>query len=174
MSIQDDQIERPARSKDFFCKPPLHVVLVEPEIPPNTGNVSRMCYATGSILHLIKPLGFDISEKRLRRAGLDYWKKMDVQVHDHITDVVGPIVPVEKCLFFSTRATKPFWDAPIEPGSAIIFGKESKGLGDEIREAYKEHLYHIPIADDTVRSINLSNSVAIALFDSYRRLSGLY
>lgn len=168
-----DGIERPAQSADFFCKPPLQVVLVEPEIPPNTGNVSRMCYATGSTLHLVEPLGFDINEKRLRRAGLDYWKKMDVQVHPNIDALIGPIIPLERCFFFSTRATKSFWEAPIQPGDALIFGKESIGLGDELRERYKEQLYNIPIAPDTVRSINLSNAVAIALFDSYRRIAGL-
>lgn len=169
--IHEDGIQRPAQTDGFFCDPPLHVVLVEPEIPPNTGNVSRMCYATGSQLHLVEPLGFDISEKRLRRAGLDYWKHMDVQVHPNIDALVGPVFPKERCFFFSTRATKPFWEAPVQPGDALIFGKESLGLGDDLRERYQEHLYHIPIAPDTVRSINLSNAVAIALYDCYRRIA---
>ncbi len=162
---------RPARRDDFFCQPPLHVVLVEPEIPPNTGNVIRMCYATGSVLHLIKPLGFQIDDKRLRRAGLDYWQHVDINVHDSLDEVVGKIIPRERCFFLSTRATKPIWEIPIQPGDALIFGKESTGLGPELIEEHRERLFHIPILPDTVRSINLSNAVAITLFDSYRRLA---
>ena len=167
-----DSVVRPARRDDFYCEPPLHVVLVEPEIPPNTGNVSRMCYATGTKLHLIKPLGFEIDDKRLRRAGLDYWKSMDVQVYDHIDEFIDHVVPVERCFFLSTRAPQPMWDIPVEPGDALIFGKESKGLGPELVERYRDRLFHIPILPDTVRSINLSNAVAITLFDAYRRISG--
>lgn len=169
----NDKIVRPARRDDFFPDTPLHVILVEPEIPPNTGNVARMCYATGSQLHLIEPLGFEITNSRLRRAGLDYWEHINVQVHKKLEDVVGPIVPLERCHFFSTRATKAFWEIPIQEGDALIFGKESIGLGPERVETYQDNLYHIPLKPGTVRSINLSNSVAIALFDSYRRLSGI-
>ena len=165
---------RPARRDDFFCQPALHVVLVEPEIPPNTGNVARMCYATGSHLHLIKPLGFKIDDKHLRRAGLDYWKNVDVTVHESLDDVIGKIVPLDRCFFLSTRATEPFWDIPIQAGDALIFGKESLGLGATLVEKYKERLFHIPILPDTVRSINLSNAVAITLFDSYRRLAPVF
>lgn len=167
-----DQIVRPARRDDFFCQPPLRVVLVEPEIPPNTGNVSRMCYATGSALHLIEPLGFEITNSRLRRAGLDYWEHMDVHVHSSLDEVIGPVVPRERCFFLSTRADKPFWEIPIQPGDALIFGKESSGLGPALLEEYQERTFHIPILPETVRSINLSNAVAIALFDAYRRLAG--
>jgi len=166
-----DAVVRPARRPDFFPDIPLHVVLVEPEIPPNTGNVARMCYATGTKLHLIEPLGFEITEKRLRRAGLDYWKHIDVQVHPDIGGVVGPVVPPERCFFFSTRATRPLWEIPIQPGDALIFGKESTGFDPALRAAHDERLYHIPILPDTVRSINLSNAVAIAIYDCYRRIA---
>ncbi len=168
-----EQVVRPARRDDFFCTPPLHVVLVEPEIPGNTGNVARMCYATGSQLHLVEPLGFEITNSRLRRAGLDYWEHINVRVYPSLEDVIGPVLPLERCFFFSTRATRPCWEIPLQPGDALIFGKESKGLGPERVEQYKNQLYHIPLAPDTVRSINLSNSVAIALFDGYRRIAGI-
>lgn len=173
MSEEKEQPVRPALRDDFFCTPPLHIVLVEPEIPGNTGNVARMCYATGSQLHLVEPLGFEITNSRLRRAGLDYWKDINVQVHPTLDDVIGPVLPPERCFFFSTRATKSFWEIPIQPGDALIFGKESTGLGPERVETYKDQLYHIPLAAGTVRSINLSNSVAIALFDGYRRIAGI-
>lgn len=163
-----DSILRPARRNDFFCRPPLHVVLIEPEIPPNTGNVARMCYATGSQLHLIEPLGFEITHSRLRRAGLDYWEHIDVHVHSSLDQVIGPIIPRERCFFFSTRASKPFWEMPVQPGDALCFGKESSGLGPEILAKYPDQLYHIPLLPDTVRSLNLSNAVAITLFNSYR------
>jgi len=166
-----DNIVRPARRDDFFCNPPLHVVLLEPEIPPNTGNVARTCYATGSQLHLIEPLGFSIDDKQLRRAGLDYWREMDVQVHASLDDLIGPVIPPDRCFFFSTRATQPMWDIPIQPGDALIFGKESLGLGPALVEKYRDRLYHIPVLPNTVRSLNLSNSVAIALFDSYQRIA---
>jgi tRNA (cytidine/uridine-2'-O-)-methyltransferase len=166
-----DKIVRPAQRDDFFTRPPMHVILVEPEIPPNTGNVSRTCYATGSTLHLIEPLGFEINNARLRRAGLDYWEHADIRVHKSLDDVIGPIVPPEQCFFFTTRATKPIWEAPIKPGSALVFGKESTGLGPVLLEKYKDQLYHLPVVPGTVRSINLSNTVAVALYDCYRQLS---
>ncbi len=172
--VGPDGIPRPARKTgpSFFCKPPLKVVLVEPEIPPNTGNVARMCYATGTELHLIEPLSFSLDDKKLRRAGLDYWKKMKVQLHKSIDKFLEE-TPVERCYFLSTRAERPFWEMPIQPGDAIVFGKESTGLGPELVERFRDRLYHIPILPDTVRSINLSNAVAIVLYDSYRRIAGI-
>jgi tRNA (cytidine/uridine-2'-O-)-methyltransferase len=168
-----DQVVRPARRSDFFSNPPLQIVLVEPEIPPNTGNIARMCYATGSQLHLIEPLGFEIDDRYLRRAGLDYWEHIDVKIHPNIDALIGPIIPRDRCFFFSTRATQPFWDIPIQPGDALFFGKESVGLGPKLLELYRDRLYHIPVLPNTVRSLNISNSAAIAIYDCYRRIASI-
>lgn len=171
-SYTKDGVERRAFDPGFFCQPPLQVVLMEPEIPPNTGNVGRQCFSTGSALHLIEPLGFSIDERQVRRAGLDYWKDVDLHVHASFEDMLASkLIDPSRMFFFSTRSDKPYWDIPIQPGDALIFGKESLGLPQSLLDQYPEQIYHIPLLPGSVRSLNLSNAVAIALFDGYRRIA---
>lgn len=146
---------------------PFHIVLVEPEIPQNTGNIARLCAATGAHLHLVEPLGFRTDEKAVRRAGLDYWHLVRVSQHqnlDRCLDAIGSISP----LLFSTKAPRSYLAAPFSPGAALLFGKETKGLGASILEKYTESTFAIPTVEDTVRSLNLANSVSIVLYEALR------
>lgn len=147
---------------------PLHVILVKPEIPPNTGNIARMCGATGSVLHLVHPLGFKTDAKSLRRAGLDYWKQVEVNHHDDFQSALdrsgdGPV------LLFSARAETPYTDAPFAPGARLVFGAETSGLPPEILDAYPDAVYRIPIWGK-VRSLNLSTAAGIVVYEGYRQL----
>ncbi|MCK6509296.1 tRNA (cytidine(34)-2'-O)-methyltransferase [Myxococcota bacterium] len=170
MRSDRDQVFRPARRAEFFCQPGFHVVLVEPEIPPNTGNIGRLCYATGSSLHLVEPLGFSLDEKSVRRAGLDYWEHLDPQVYPNLDAVIGPRLRPERCWFLSTRTARSFWDIAIEPGDAFVFGSESSGFRPEVHTRFDAQMCHLPILPDTVRSINIANAVSVVLYDAYRRL----
>ncbi len=145
----------------------VNVVLLEPEIPENTGNISRTCAATNSALHLIRPLGFDTSSKRLKRAGLDYWQYLDLTYYDnwaHFTQSVGD-VPI---YFFSTKAKYCYTDVDFPAGSFLVFGKETAGIPEEILKANEERCVRIPMYSD-LRSLNLSNSVAIAVYEALRQ-----
>lgn len=151
--------------------PAFHVVLVEPEIPPNTGAVARTCAATGSTLHLIRPLGFKIDEQSVRRAGLDYWHLVDLHVHDNFASFRSS-VPQPRLHLFSSGATQSYLDADFEPGDVLVFGKESVGLPRELLAEHSERVWGIPTSG-AVRSLNLSNSVAIVLFEALRKNGGL-
>lgn len=145
----------------------VNVVLLEPEIPENTGNISRTCAATNSALHLIRPLGFDTSDKRLKRAGLDYWQYLDLTYYDNWksfeeTHQGAPIY------YFSTKARLCYTDVCYEPGSFLVFGKETRGIPEEILRANEERCVRIPMYSD-LRSLNLSNSVAIAVYEALRQ-----
>lgn len=146
----------------------LNVVLVEPEIPMNTGNIARTCAVTGCRLHLIEPLGFDISDRSLKRAGLDYWHLLDVRVYRGLEDFfAGNDVKEMWCL--STKAPRPYTEAAFHDGCYLFFGKETKGLPEEfLRQHYGECL-RIPMRP-TLRSLNLSNSVAITVYEALRQL----
>ncbi len=144
-----------------------HIVLVEPEIPQNTGNIARTCAATGSVLHLIKPLGFEISESAVRRAGLDYWQYADVQVHEDLEEAFSALSGIP-CFFFTTKAEKCYTDAEYPAECALFFGKETKGLDEELLVAHQEECVRIPMIKDR-RSLNLSNCVAVALFEAMRQ-----
>ena len=146
----------------------LNIVLVEPEIPMNTGNIARTCAATGSRLHLIKPLGFDISEKAVRRAGLDYWHMVDVQVYENLEDFFGRN-EVKQMWLLSTKAPRRYTEASFEDGCYLLFGKETKGLPEDFLEAHREACVRIPMRSDA-RSLNLSNAVAITAFEALRQL----
>lgn len=151
--------------------PAFHICLVEPEIPPNTGSIARTCAATHSPLHLVKPLGFDISERAVRRAGLDYWHLLDLSVHDNFaafeaTQNRGSLH------FFSANATRSYLDAPINAGDCLVFGKESSGLDPAILARYPDQVWGIPTSG-AVRSLNLSNAVSIVLYDALRRAGSL-
>ena len=145
----------------------LHVVLVEPEIPANTGNIARTCAATGSALHLIRPLGFDISEKAVRRAGLDYWDKLDVTVYSDFEDFLEKN-PGAKIYMATTKSKQTYTEVEYEDGCYIMFGKESAGIPEEILLDYKETAVRIPMLD-SIRSLNLGNSVAIILYEALRQ-----
>lgn len=156
------------------CDPPsrpFEIVLVEPEIPPNTGAVARTCAATSSPLHLIRPLGFKIDDHAVRRAGLDYWHLLDLHVHESFEEFRGRM-PERRLHLFSSGATRSYLDADFQPGDALVFGKESVGLSPEFLARHPERVWGIPTSG-AVRSLNLSNSVAIVLFEALRRCGGL-
>jgi len=148
----------------------LHVALVEPEIPPNTGNIARLCAATGASLHLIEPLGFAIDDANVKRAGLDYWDAVDLWVHRDLA-AFRQAVEEERCLYFSARGERSFWEAPFRDRTVLVFGNETNGLPESIRSAHAERLYRIPMLD-AVRSLNLATAVGIVVYEALRQLHG--
>ena len=147
----------------------LHIVLVEPEIPQNCGNVARTCAATGSQLHLIRPLGFDISEKAVRRAGLDYWNLVEVFDYENLEDFFRRRPEAERDLWLTTtRARLRYCDAPYRDGCWLFFGKETAGLPEDFRKAHYDRCIRLPMRQDA-RSLNLSNSVAILTYEALRQ-----
>ncbi|MCI8589608.1 MAG: tRNA (uridine(34)/cytosine(34)/5-carboxymethylaminomethyluridine(34)-2'-O)-methyltransferase TrmL [Clostridiales bacterium] len=147
----------------------IHIVLIEPEIPQNTGNIARTCAATGAALHLVKPLGFSIDDKKLKRAGLDYWHQLQIYYHDSLQAFLSEYQ--DKALyFFTTKATHSYTD-PIYPEEPfLVFGKETKGLPEELLFNNPEQCIRIPMLDQR-RSLNLSNSVAIGVYEVLRQQS---
>ncbi|OFZ52016.1 MAG: tRNA (uridine(34)/cytosine(34)/5-carboxymethylaminomethyluridine(34)-2'-O)-methyltransferase TrmL [Bdellovibrionales bacterium RIFOXYC1_FULL_54_43] len=148
----------------------LHVVLVEPEIPQNTGSIGRLCLATGTTLHLVEPLGFEIDHAKLRRAGLDYWEHLKVLRHPGLEEFLKTIPPDAPRVFFSKKAGHTIFEHVFRPGSYIFFGKETMGLPDWVINAYPTETVRIPMYDARVRSLNLSNSVSIAVYEAIRQL----
>jgi tRNA (cytidine/uridine-2'-O-)-methyltransferase len=146
----------------------LHVALVEPEIPPNTGNIARLCAATGASLHLIEPLGFAIDDATVKRAGLDYWDAVDLWIHRDL-GAFRHAVEEERCLYFSARGERSFWEAPFRDRTVLVFGNETAGLPQAIRSAHAERLYRIPMLDG-VRSLNLATAVGIVVYEALRQL----
>ena len=147
----------------------LNIVLLEPEIPANTGNIGRTCVASGSRLHLIKPLGFDINEKQLKRAGLDYWKDLDVTVYDNFADFLEKNPDSQGKLYMATtKAKHVYTDVDFQEDAYIMFGKESAGIPEEILVEYEQTCIRIPMLEN-IRSLNLSNSVAIVLYEALRQ-----
>lgn len=145
----------------------VNIVLVEPEIPANTGNIARTCAATGSRLHLIRPLGFDISDKAVRRAGLDYWHLVDLHIYDSLEDFFHQNQPAQMwCL--STKAPRRYDQAHYAEDCYLFFGKETRGLPEDFLESHRECCVRIPMLS-AARSLNLSNSVAIAIFEALRQ-----
>ena len=145
----------------------LHVVLVEPEIPANTGNIARTCAATGSVLHLIRPLGFDISDKAVKRAGLDYWHLVDVRDYENLDDFFSKN-DVKTMRLFSTKAPKRYDEADYPDGCYLFFGKETAGLPEAFRAAHYDRCIRLPMRTEA-RSLNLSNSVAILTYEALRQ-----
>lgn len=147
----------------------LNIVLLEPEIPANTGNIGRTCVATGSRLHLIEPLGFQINEKQLRRAGMDYWKDLDVTVYDDFSDFLEKNPECKgKIYMATTKAKHVYTDVVFEEDAYIMFGKESAGIPEEILVDYEDACVRIPMLEN-IRSLNLSNSVAVVLYEALRQ-----
>jgi tRNA (cytidine/uridine-2'-O-)-methyltransferase len=153
----------------------LHVVLVEPEIPPNTGNIARLCAATCCPLHLVGPLGFRIDEHSVRRAGVDYWHLVNLRTHvdfDHFLHAWSKEAPSRRLHLFSATAENSYLDTPVEPGDALVFGRESVGLPLELLDRFPDRIVGIPTMG-AVRSLNLANAVGIALYEALRRLGAL-
>jgi len=151
----------------------ISVALIEPEIPQNTGNIARTCAAAGARLHLVKPLGFLLTDRRLRRAGADYWGDVDLIVHDH-REAFFREFPPGRCLFFSKKAERPYTEMPAEDDAVFVFGKETEGLPESLLESHPGRVFRIPMHPGA-RSLNLSNAVAIVLYEALRRrgFSGL-
>lgn len=147
----------------------LNIVLIEPEIPNNTGNIGRLALASGSTLHLVKPFGFEIDDKRLKRAGLDYWQHLEVIYYDNIDDFFKTNDSA-KMVFLSSHGTQSHWDIKFEDNLFLVFGKESVGLSKTITEAHKNDLFKIPLYSDSIRSLNLANAVSIIVYEGLRQL----
>ncbi|MBI9020126.1 MAG: tRNA (cytidine(34)-2'-O)-methyltransferase [Verrucomicrobia bacterium] len=169
--------------------PPFNIVLIEPEIPQNTGNIARLCAATGTTLNLIEPLGFQLTDKLVKRAGLDYWDAVNIQRFPNLGNFMeksskGRTRPEGErprgceattkrsgLLFFSTSGTKSYTQAEYRPGDCLIFGSESRGLPLELLEANPDDVYNIPIQLEHVRSLNLANAAAIVLYEALRQFN---
>ena len=146
-----------------------NVVLVEPEIPPNTGNIGRLCLATGSTLHLVKPLGFSIDDRALKRAGLDYWKEVDLQLWDSFDDLWHSRESDSRFFFLTTKSKRAYYDVHFRAGDFLVFGRETKGLPESLLAAHPEELLTIPMRG--TRSLNLATAVGIVVFDAMRQLA---
>ncbi|UFH49172.1 tRNA (uridine(34)/cytosine(34)/5-carboxymethylaminomethyluridine(34)-2'-O)-methyltransferase TrmL [Pseudomonas sp. KNUC1026] len=145
-----------------------HVILFQPEIPPNTGNVIRLCANSGCHLHLIEPLGFELDDKRLRRAGLDYHEYAPLQRHENLEACLEALGN-PRVFAFTTKGSQPFHDVAFKPGDAFLFGPESRGLPEEVREQYPpEQRLRLPMRPGS-RSLNLSNTVAVAVYEAWRQ-----
>jgi tRNA (cytidine/uridine-2'-O-)-methyltransferase len=147
----------------------LNIVLIEPEIPNNTGNIGRLALASGSKLHLVKPFGFEIDDTRLKRAGLDYWQHLEIAYYDDIEDFFDKNKGANM-VFLSSHGTKTHWDIPFEDDMFLIFGKESVGLPKNILNSFSESLFKIPIYSNKVRSLNLANAVGIVVYEGLKKL----
>ena len=145
----------------------INIVLYQPEIPQNTGNIARTCAATGASLHLIKPLGFTLDDRKMKRAGLDYWDKLDVTFYEDFDSFLKKN-PESVCYFFSTKANKNYTDIDYPDNVFLVFGPETRGLPEELLKSHYENCVRIPMLD-SLRSLNLSNSVAIAVYEVLRQ-----
>ena len=146
-----------------------NIVLIEPEIPNNTGNIGRLALATGSTLHLVKPFGFELDDKRLKRAGLDYWPKISLFTYANATEFFSTHEN-KKMVFFSSHGEKEHWSIDYEDGLFLVFGKESVGLPQNLIEERQDALYKIPLYSKHIRSLNLANSVSIAVYEGLRQI----
>lgn len=153
--------------------PRVNVVLIEPEIPQNTGSVGRLCMATGSALHLVKPLGFSIDAQALKRAGLDYWEHLQVRVHESADAFFASLEPRARLHLIETRAGPTLFDVSFQSGDYLLFGKETTGLADWILDRHADALIRIPMYDARVRSLNLSNAVSITVYEALRQIERL-
>lgn len=148
-----------------------HVVLIEPEIPPNTGNIGRLCLATGAHLHLVKPLGFSIDDRALRRAGLDYWAEVKVTLWDSFEALRSAQVGGGRFFFLTTKTERAYWSATFRDGDFLVFGRETKGLPESLLASNADWALTIPMHDAT-RSLNLATAVGIVLYEGVRQMNG--
>lgn len=151
----------------------LNVVLFEPEIPQNTGSIGRLCLATGSTLHLIKPLGFRIDAQSLKRAGLDYWEHLKVVVHESADEFIASLPVDARVLLVETRAGRTIYQCEYSKGIYLVFGKETTGLPDWFLQKFPQDWVRIPMWDARVRSLNLSNAASIAVYEALRQINRL-
>jgi tRNA (cytidine/uridine-2'-O-)-methyltransferase len=151
---------------------PLKVVLIEPEIPWNTGNIGRTCSAAGAELHLVGKLGFSISERRIKRSGMDYWERLRPVHHESVGSFLHIVPPGAPLLGFSAEGESTHWDAPYAPDAWLLFGSESRGLPPGLRETLRGRLYRVPMTPGA-RSLNLSTAAAVVLYEASRRLKSL-
>jgi tRNA (cytidine/uridine-2'-O-)-methyltransferase len=147
-----------------------NVVLVEPEIPPNTGNIGRLCLATGSTLHLVKPLGFSIDDRTLRRAGLDYWKEVDLRLWDSFEELQRARAGDARFFLLTTKSKRAYYNVKLVAGDFLVFGRETKGLPEQLLAAHPDELLTIPMRG--TRSLNLATAVGIVLFEGMRQVAG--
>ncbi|MCZ6916645.1 MAG: tRNA (cytidine(34)-2'-O)-methyltransferase [Gemmatimonadetes bacterium] len=147
----------------------LSVVLIEPRIPPNMGNVARLCAATDTTLHVVEPLGFSLDDDELKRAGLDYWDKVDLWIHSYWREF-REAVSRERCLYFSAHGTRSYVEAPFSGNSVLVFGNETQGMPQRIRDKHAERLFRIPMKP-TVRNLNLATAVGIVLYEGIRQIA---
>jgi tRNA (cytidine/uridine-2'-O-)-methyltransferase len=146
----------------------LHVVLIQPEIPPNTGNIGRLCLATGAHLHLVKPLGFSLDDRALKRAGLDYWKEVTVTVWESFGELQAAQEVGRRYFFLTTKTRTAYWDVGFEDGDFLVFGRETRGLPESLLAENAERCLTIPMSEQT-RSLNLATAVGIVLFEAVRQ-----
>ncbi len=173
--MQETGVKLSARLRAKPLGVPLHLVLVEPEIPPNTGNIARLCAATSSVLHLVGRLGFRIDDHAVRRAGLDYWHLVTVRTHVDFPQFAHAFAkesPAGSMHLFSAQSAKSYLGATYAPGDALIFGKESVGLPADLLEQYEDRVLAIPTLG-AVRSLNLSNAVSIVTYEALRKIGAL-
>ena len=163
MKLTEEIYKNPDVNWDF------RVTLVEPEIPPNTGNIGRVCLGTGASLHLVEPLGFDLGEKQLRRAGLDYWKHLKVNRYSNLDSFLNEADPSFEKVYLTTKAKKSVFDHQFSDKTYFLFGKETAGLPVSLLEKHPERCLKIPMFDDRVRSFNLANSVSVVVFEALRQ-----
>jgi len=149
---------------------PLNIVLIEPEIPNNTGNIGRLALASGCNLHLVKPFGFEINDKRLKRAGLDYWQHINLHVYENIEEFFNKNKN-SKMVFLSSHGKKTHWNINFEDNLFLIFGKESVGLPKSLIEKHSNQLYKIPLYSKHIRSLNLANAVSIVVYEGLKHIS---
>ncbi|HEV8613349.1 MAG TPA: tRNA (cytidine(34)-2'-O)-methyltransferase [Gemmatimonadales bacterium] len=147
----------------------LHIALIEPKIPPNTGNIARLCAATDSSLHLVEPLGFSLDDAALRRAGLDYWESVDLWLHPSWRDFRDAMAR-ERCLYFSAKASRLLTEARFRPNSVLVFGNETDGMPDRILEKHPERCFTIPMQSGKVRSLNLATAAGIVLYQALQQV----
>lgn len=146
----------------------LHVALVEPEIPPNTGNIARLCAATFTDLHIVGVTGFRLDEKAVRRAGLDYWDEVNISRHIELENLYDAL-PRSRFIYFTTKAEKIYTDFQFQSGDCLVFGRETRGLPEDLLQANNERCLTIPMPNQNVRSLNLATSVGIVLFEALRQ-----
>ena len=159
----------PRSLRRFFFAHMFNIALVEPEIPPNTGNIARLCLATGSRLHLVKPLGFSVDDRNLQRAGMDYWRQIEIRYWANFAEfAIATDSPIRRFLF-TTKCERPYWDENFQNEDYFVFGRETRGLPESFLHSNSQSCLTIPMADNA-RSLNLATAVAIALFEGVRQL----
>jgi tRNA (cytidine/uridine-2'-O-)-methyltransferase len=160
----------PRSLRRFFFARMFNIALVEPEIPPNTGNIARLCLATGSRLHLVKPLGFSVDDRNLQRAGMDYWDQVHICYWESFAEFASATAPPIRRFLFTTKCERFYWDEEFQSGDYLVFGRETRGLPESFLRSNAQSCLTIPMARNA-RSLNLATAVAIALFEGIRQLN---